>query len=42
MVLLESELPQGLRSIVRALVRIKSIFLVVTLPILPITFCVNW
>jgi TRAP-type C4-dicarboxylate transport system permease small subunit len=38
MVLLESELPQGLRSIVRALVRIKTIIVVVALPILPITF----
>lgn len=38
MVLLESELPQGLRSIVRALVRIKSIFVVVAIPLLPITF----
>ena len=38
MVLLESALPQGLRSIVRALVRIKTIIVVIALPILPITF----
>lgn len=38
MVLLESALPPGLRSMVRALIRIKSIFLVVSLPVLPITF----
>ena len=38
MVLLESALPQGLRSIVRALIRIKTIIVVVALPILPITF----
>ena len=38
MVLLESELPQGLRSIVRALVRIKTVIVVIALPILPITF----
>ena len=38
MVLLESELPQGLRSIVRALVRIKTVIVVVAIPILPITF----
>ncbi|MFZ9037759.1 MAG: TRAP transporter small permease [Gammaproteobacteria bacterium] len=38
MVLLESELPHGLRSIVRALVRIKTVIVVFSLPILPITF----
>ena len=38
MVLLESALPPGLRSIVRVLVRIKTIIVVVALPILPITF----
>lgn len=38
MVLLESELPHGLRSIVRALVRIKTVIVVVSLPILPLTF----
>ena len=38
MVLLESALPQGLRSIVRVLVRIKTIIVVIALPILPITF----
>ena len=38
MVLLESELPHGLRSVVRALVRIKSMFVVVAIPLLPITF----
>lgn len=38
MVLLESALPEGLRSIVRALIRIKTIIVVVALPILPITF----
>jgi len=38
MVLLESALPQELRSLVRALVRIKTIIVVTTLPILPITF----
>ena len=38
MVLLESELPHGLRGIVRALVRIKTVIVVVALPILPITF----
>ena len=38
MVLLESELPHGLRGIVRALVRIKTVIVVIALPILPITF----
>ncbi len=38
MVLLESALPQGLRSFVRALVRIKTILVVAALPILPVTF----
>ncbi len=38
MVLLESALPQGLRSFVRALVRVKTVLVVVALPILPITF----
>lgn len=38
MVLLESELPYGLRGIVRALVRIKTVIVVIALPILPITF----
>jgi TRAP-type transport system small permease protein len=38
MVLLESELPHGLRSLVRTLVRIKTVIVVIALPILPITF----
>lgn len=38
MVLLESALPPGLRRFVRALVRIKTIIVVIALPILPITF----
>ena len=38
MILLESELPQGLRSVVRIMVRIKTVIVVVALPILPITF----
>jgi TRAP-type C4-dicarboxylate transport system permease small subunit len=38
MVLLEGELPHGLRSLVRTLVRIKTVIVVIALPILPITF----
>ena len=38
MVLLESELPHRLRSLVRTLVRIKTVIVVIALPILPITF----
>jgi TRAP-type C4-dicarboxylate transport system permease small subunit len=38
MVLLESALPEGLRSFVRTLVRIKTVLVVAMLPILPITF----
>lgn len=38
MILLESALPPGLKSLVRALVRIKTIIVVFTLPILPVTF----
>ncbi|MFT5657126.1 MAG: TRAP-type C4-dicarboxylate transport system permease small subunit [Gammaproteobacteria bacterium] len=38
MVLLESALPPGLRSIVRAMVKIKTVIVVVAIPILPITF----
>ena len=38
MLLLESELPPRLRGMVRTLVRIKTVIVVVALPILPITF----
>ena len=38
MILFEDSLPTGLRRFVRLMVRIKTTFVVITLPILPITF----
>ena len=38
MILLEDDLPPGLRTIVRLMVKIKTIMVVIALPILPITF----
>jgi TRAP-type C4-dicarboxylate transport system permease small subunit len=38
MILLEDDLPAGLRGLVRLMVKIKTILVVISLPILPITF----
>ena len=38
MILLEDDLPAGLRGVVRLMVKIKTILVVISLPILPITF----
>ena len=38
MILLEDDLPAGLRGVVRLMVKVKTILVVISLPILPITF----